>query len=199
MNVACLACERTGIPKSEANLWAAARATGKTLAENLEGVPDLKEGQQVIMPLEQPIKASRPPAGACASAGTTALEIRTASTVHLGLRILCLQLGCGPTGRHYQNEPIWGPLQILYGNLAPEGCVGKITGKEGLLFEGVARVYDSEEDMLAALSEDPQSFKVRHHAPFSCAGPQPSGQDPCCKAKSTSAWRCQAWSSVKVL
>ena len=33
-------------------------ATGKTLAENLEGVPDLKEGQQVIMPLEQPIKAS---------------------------------------------------------------------------------------------------------------------------------------------
>ena len=31
---------------------------GKTLAENLEGVPDLKEGQQVIMPLEQPIKAS---------------------------------------------------------------------------------------------------------------------------------------------
>ena len=58
MNVACLACERTGIPKSEANLWAAARATGKTLAENLEGVPDLKEGQQVIMPLEQPIKAS---------------------------------------------------------------------------------------------------------------------------------------------
>ena len=51
--------------------------------------------------------------------------------------------------------------QILYGNLAPEGCVGKITGKEGLLFEGRARVYDSEEDMLAALSEDPQSFKVR--------------------------------------
>ena len=39
--------------------------------------------------------------------------------------------------------------------------MGKITGKEGLLFEGVARVYDSEEDMLAALSEDPQSFKVR--------------------------------------
>ena len=31
---------------------------GKTLAENLESVPDLKEGQAVIMPLEQPIKAS---------------------------------------------------------------------------------------------------------------------------------------------
>ncbi len=51
--------------------------------------------------------------------------------------------------------------QILYGNLAPEGCVGKITGKEGLLFEGRARVFDSEEDMLAALSEDPPSFKAR--------------------------------------
>ena len=33
-------------------------APGKTLAENLESVPDLKQGQQVIMPLEQPIKAS---------------------------------------------------------------------------------------------------------------------------------------------
>ena len=52
-----------------------------------------------------------------------------------------------------------GHLQILYGNLAPEGCVGKITGKEGLLFEGPARVFDSEEDMLAALSEDPSKLK----------------------------------------
>ena len=31
---------------------------GKTLAENLESVPDLKEGQQVIMPIDQPIKES---------------------------------------------------------------------------------------------------------------------------------------------
>ncbi len=51
--------------------------------------------------------------------------------------------------------------QILYGNLAPEGCVGKITGKEGLVFEGPARVFDSEEAMLDALSEDPQVMKVR--------------------------------------
>jgi hypothetical protein len=57
-------------------------------------------------------------------------------------------------------------LQILYGNLAPEGCVGKITGKEGMVFEGPARVYDSEEDMLAALSENPQSFKVLHRPHF---------------------------------
>jgi dihydroxy-acid dehydratase len=44
-----------------------------------------------------------------------------------------------------------GHLQILKGNLAPEGAVAKITGKEGLQFQGPAKVYDSEEDMLAAL------------------------------------------------
>lgn len=49
----------------------------------------------------------------------------------------------------------------MYGNVAPEGCVGKITGKEGLLYEGVARCFDSEEDMLDALSDDPNSFKVQ--------------------------------------
>lgn len=45
-----------------------------------------------------------------------------------------------------------GHLQILYGNVAPEGSVAKITGKEGLLFEGIAKVYDSEEDMMAGLA-----------------------------------------------
>jgi len=39
-------------------------------------------------------------------------------------------------------------LVVLYGNLAPEGAVAKITGKEGACFEGVARVYDSEEAAL---------------------------------------------------
>ncbi len=42
-------------------------------------------------------------------------------------------------------------LQILRGNLAPEGAVAKITGKEGLKFAGPARVFDSEELMLKAL------------------------------------------------
>jgi dihydroxy-acid dehydratase len=42
-------------------------------------------------------------------------------------------------------------LQILRGNLAPQGAVAKITGKEGLSFSGPARVYDSEEDMLRGL------------------------------------------------
>ena len=44
-----------------------------------------------------------------------------------------------------------GHIQILKGNLAPGGSVAKITGKEGLRFEGTAKVYDSEELMLAAL------------------------------------------------
>jgi dihydroxy-acid dehydratase len=39
-------------------------------------------------------------------------------------------------------------LVILYGNLAPEGAVAKITGKEGMRFEGVARVFNSEEQAL---------------------------------------------------
>ncbi len=46
-----------------------------------------------------------------------------------------------------------GHIQILRGNLAPEGAVAKITGKEGERFSGPAKVYDSEEDMLAALEQ----------------------------------------------
>jgi dihydroxy-acid dehydratase len=51
------------------------------------------------------------------------------------------------------SEPLkaTGHIQILRGNLAPEGAVAKITGKEGLRFSGPAKVYDSEEDMLHAL------------------------------------------------
>src|SRR5699024_658952 len=68
--------------------------TGKTLAENLEQVPDLPLDQDVIRPVEQPIKAT-------------------------------------------------GHIRILYGNLAQKGAVAKITGKEGLMFKGPAKVYDS--------------------------------------------------------
>jgi len=42
-------------------------------------------------------------------------------------------------------------LVVLYGNLATEGAVAKISGKEGLRFEGTARVYASEEDALHAI------------------------------------------------
>ena len=69
--------------------------TGKTLAENLEHVSGLVEGQEVIKPLTNPIKAS-------------------------------------------------GHLRMLYGNLATEGSVAKITGKEGLKFTGKAKVFNGE-------------------------------------------------------
>ncbi len=45
-------------------------------------------------------------------------------------------------------------LSILYGNLAPEGAVAKITGKEGLRFEGRAKVFQSEEQALEAILGD---------------------------------------------
>ena len=51
------------------------------------------------------------------------------------------------------NDPIkaTGHLQILRGNLAPDGAVAKITGKEGLAFSGPAKVYDSERAMITGL------------------------------------------------
>lgn len=62
-----------------------------------------------------------------------------------------------------------GHLQILTGNLAPEGAVAKITGKEGLTFIGSARVFDSESVMLTAL-ENKQIHKgdvvvIRYQGP----------------------------------
>jgi dihydroxy-acid dehydratase len=78
--------------------------TGKTLAENLEKVPDLTTGQKVIHSLSEPIKTS-------------------------------------------------GHLRILYGNMATEGAVAKITGKEGLTFTGPACVFESEEECLLALEK----------------------------------------------
>ncbi|CAG8725031.1 12810_t:CDS:2, partial [Racocetra fulgida] len=56
---------------------------------------------------------------------------------------------------HPLSNPIkpTGHIQILYGNLAPEGSVAKITGKEGLVFSGIAKVFDSEVDMLKAFEQ----------------------------------------------
>src|SRR5690606_19944421 len=45
-----------------------------------------------------------------------------------------------------------GHLQILYGNLAEKGSVAKISGKEGERFEGPARVFDGEKDLVAGLA-----------------------------------------------
>ena len=79
--------------------------TGRTIGENLKDLPGFSEGQDVVRPLEDPIKKT-------------------------------------------------GHIQILRGNLAPEGAVAKITGKEGTMFSGPAKVYDSEEEMLAALERN---------------------------------------------
>ena len=78
--------------------------TGKTMAENLKPLPGLKAGQDLLMPIETPIKET-------------------------------------------------GHIQILYGNVATGGSVAKITGKEGLVFEGTANVFDCEEDMLHGLEK----------------------------------------------
>lgn len=47
-----------------------------------------------------------------------------------------------------------GHIQILYGNLASEGSVAKITGKEGLYFKGIARVFDSEKEANLAIQNN---------------------------------------------
>jgi len=78
--------------------------TGKTLAENVAGVPGLSEGQTILRPWDQPLKKD-------------------------------------------------GHIQILRGSLAPDGAVAKITGKEGLQFAGPAAVFDSEEEMIAAVEQ----------------------------------------------
>jgi len=62
-------------------------------------------------------------------------------------------LAAGQEIVHPLSQPVHpvGHIRILRGNLAPEGAVAKITGKEGVQFSGPARVYDSEELMLAGL------------------------------------------------
>ena len=78
--------------------------TGKTLAENLESVPDLDfDTQKIIFPVEHAMKAT-------------------------------------------------GHLQILYGNLAEAGSVAKISGKEGERFEGPARVFDGEHELISGIN-----------------------------------------------
>ena len=78
--------------------------TGNTLAENLAALPDLKEGQDLLHTVDNPIKAS-------------------------------------------------SHIRILYGNLATEGAVAKITGKEGERFEGPAKCYDTEQQAIDAMRD----------------------------------------------
>ena len=62
-----------------------------------------------------------------------------------------------------------GHIRILTGNLAPDGSVAKITGKEGERFTGVAKVFDSEEAMLAGLEKGEiskgQVIVIRYEGP----------------------------------
>jgi dihydroxy-acid dehydratase len=62
-------------------------------------------------------------------------------------------LAKGQTIIHTVEDPVLtrGHIRVLRGNLAPTGAVAKITGKEGERFAGPAKVYDSEEAMLAGL------------------------------------------------
>jgi dihydroxy-acid dehydratase len=57
---------------------------------------------------------------------------------------------------HPVEQPIKesGHIRIMRGNFCPDGAVAKITGKEGLVFTGPARCYDSEEDMLHGLERN---------------------------------------------
>ena len=60
-------------------------------------------------------------------------------------------------------------LVVLYGNLAPQGAVAKISGKEGLYFRGSARVFESEEKALEAILGDKVKkgdvIVIRHEGP----------------------------------
>jgi len=63
-----------------------------------------------------------------------------------------------------------GHIAILEGNLAPEGAVGKITGKEGTRFAGPARCFDAEEDLMAVVTADAESIRgsvivIRYEGP----------------------------------
>ena len=93
--------------------------TGKTLAENLEGVQPY-ESDKIIKSFDNPIKED-------------------------------------------------SHLRILYGNLAKDGAVAKITGKEGTSFEGKAKVFNSEEEGVEAILsnsiEDGDVIVIRYEGP----------------------------------
>lgn len=67
-----------------------------------------------------------------------------------------------------------GHLQILYGNLASEGSVAKITGKEGEKFEGLAKVYNSEEELNTGIENNEvkagQVIVIRYVGPKGAPG-----------------------------
>ena len=51
-------------------------------------------------------------------------------------------------------------IQIFYGNIAPDGCIGKITGKEGSYFLGKALVFDSENEFMLYINKEDNKNKI---------------------------------------
>ena len=64
-----------------------------------------------------------------------------------------------------------GHIRIMRGNFCPDGAVAKITGKEGLIFKGPARCYDSEEDMTRARAEAQRSAPTSKNQPAKTTHP----------------------------
>ena len=99
--------------------------TGKTMAQNLAGVKPYPADQEIVRPLDNPIKKD-------------------------------------------------SHLVVLYGNLAPDGAVAKISGKEGMSFSGNARVFESEESALAAILDGTvvkdDVIVIRHEGPVGGPG-----------------------------
>ncbi len=91
--------------------------TGRTLGENLAGVPDYPAGQDVVRGFDAPVKKD-------------------------------------------------SHLVVLRGNLAPEGAVAKISGKEGERFTGRAIVFDREEDALEAILRGRVEGRARRRHPL---------------------------------
>ena len=95
--------------------------------------------------------------------GLVARELQKRDLIHAGaLSVAAARSATSPQGAEESpgqevvvpiEHPIkpTGGLAILYGNLAPEGCVVKLSGHERTLHRGPARVFDSEEDCFAAV------------------------------------------------
>lgn len=104
--------------------------TGKTMAENLAEVEGLPEGQDIIRPLSNPIK---PTGHLTILRGNLAPEVKEKMLFIL-------------------ERNSWSSSSFLT-NICWQGAVAKITGKEGLEFTGVARVFDEEDQIFEALEQ----------------------------------------------
>ncbi|CAD7695909.1 unnamed protein product [Ostreobium quekettii] len=132
------------------------RPSGKYVMEDLHKVGGVPAVQRYLL-AEGIIDGS----GITCTGKTLAENLAAASDLKAGQDVIMpLDKAIKPTGH----------IQILYGNLAKEGAVAKITGKEGLRFQGPALCFDREEDMLDAVAQDASAFKgkvivIRYEGP----------------------------------